>query len=341
LKQNNKIITIVFSLVVCFSIGEKSHGDDETRSLINRVTKGISDARGKSKKISYRANIFFKHESFLERNKDRSLREEYKLRKEEADGVDYFYKDGMAKEIKVAEGLQVVNCTNSRYSFGLSKNSKGGKYALTWLTPNDRSLGRLTANERAVIEQELSHALDIILPMYYLQGYYIWDIVEHPSFEVSRISSMDYLDSEMYKMEYSCDMGNDGNEQDYYCIIDPDNSWIVREHGIYRPDGEPGRVWNKTEVRIVKNSQGGIIPESFVISDYLPSNGTMKLSSKRSFTYTINDTDVTKKEFYLSHYGLPEPNFDEPFLSTWMKYLLAGLVCLGIAYWIKRRRAVA
>jgi len=74
---------------------------------------------------------------------------------------------------------------------------------------------------------------------------------------------------------------------------------------------------------------------------------TLANSATPSFTSTTTvDVDVlpdaiTPDEFTLSHYGFPEPHFNTASFSTWMKYLLTGLACMAIAYWIKRRRAAA
>ncbi len=63
--------------------------------------------------------------------------------------------------------------------------------------------------------------------------------------------------------------------------------------------------------------------------------------SEAVVTTNIIRRDVPEEEFYLRHYGLPEPNFDRRWFGAWVWYLIAGLVCLAVSGVILKRRKVA
>lgn len=55
-------------------------------------------------------------------------------------------------------------------------------------------------------------------------------------------------------------------------------------------------------------------------------------------TVEIVDEEILDEEFYLSHYGLPEPNFERTWYGSWLMYLIGGAACLAVAYAMRRRR---
>ncbi len=60
---------------------------------------------------------------------------------------------------------------------------------------------------------------------------------------------------------------------------------------------------------------------------------------KDVWTYEQLDPPLSTEEFYLSSFGLPEPNFGTSwYRGAWVVYLVGGAACVGIAYWFRRKR---
>jgi len=141
----------------------------------------------------------------------------------------------------------------------------------------------------------------------------------------------------------------DVSYSDDYIICDPAKNWAIvgweyKNHSldaVLRGEYEC-RLLGQTEFPVTVKFQHGFVND----------NGEAGTAAYGSLT-VLNDQPITKEEFYLSYYGLPEPNFEtkleavvkdiarEGKLPTWLWYFLIGLTCIGVGYWIKRRWIVS
>ena len=121
-----------------------------------------------------------------------------------------------------------------------------------------------------------------------------------------------------------------------YFILDPQNGWAIKESGCDGPT-----IGNKMQILHSFRKGSGdfpVIDKSIILHKNAASSAVVM---RITHDVQVIPREISEHEFTLSHYGFPEPDFGTPWISTWMKYLLAGLACVAIGYWIKRRRATA
>jgi len=120
-------------------------------------------------------------------------------------------------------------------------------------------------------------------------------------------------------------------------ICDPSNSWAVVESSwTYESlsDKSKGRQISKREFQ----STGASIPMATKVSSTYESLDTVD-GDYRSETVWVNEikrTNVPREEFYLSFYGLPEPNFGKSWLGVWVWWMIIGIVCIAVGTFVAK-----
>ncbi len=252
-----------------------------------------------------------------------------------------FNGDSLLKKRYRGDELGIVG-KNSHYYFGITRTDPQTKMYTVSFFERVNSVSNQSVEER--INKEITKATEVPNAPWMLLGVHISDWLNRENFEILGISEVEdegrkrvrlnfeHIIKEIRPQYYSL--------SDSFIIFDPEYEWAISSYSIVYNNAEGKKVSKSTSRSELGNLSNGL---PVILKKTLT---TQMLEDKKQYwekvvLYDYSEDDVEPKEFYLSHYGLPEPNFEEPFLSTWMKYLLAGLVCLGIAYWIKRRRAVA
>jgi len=252
--------------------------------------------------------------------------------------IEYAFFDDCVMKTEIRNGRIVVTAKNGKYAFGVSKEKNAESYVLGYLEKTGGS-----QSER--IKAEEHDARELLYSSWDIEGFPLLDWISRENFKILDTKEIIRNGRKAIRLDFEHivdDIRRDNlSLGEAYVICDPAFRWAIIEYSaVYRNKEGEGVSRNTTTIEY-RGLKGNLpIPtKSRTVTELL------KVSNKENVITTskreILEGTVTKEEFYLSHYGLPEPDFDEPFLSTWMKYLLAGLVCLGIAYWVKRRRAVA
>lgn len=129
----------------------------------------------------------------------------------------------------------------------------------------------------------------------------------------------------------------DEHFSDCFLVCDPSREWILTEYGgtFHNHINNDNRVFH---VKLEYGESVGGIPIANKISRTSTSPDDPDSTSVGVTTIEVTSHDVPEEEFFLSYYGLPEPNFGRGRFWGWVWYLIAGIVCLVVARVIMKRR---
>lgn len=236
------------------------------------------------------------------------------------------------------DSIQVMN---PRYVFELTKSPNASRFSLNWIAERKN----LTNKQLQQIEYSALQVYGPVLSNYRVFGWFLWDLLDSPRCSIRSIRETTESGINLIEVEYSL-MGSAegfagkkiGMNGTFAC--DPNRLWtIVRETVTHGPGG---RVANVSEFESTN-----IRDDQLPILTRLKGTGFKEDGTKRSTNVLYefiseDDTPLTEDMFYLSHYGLPEPNFKNSWVSSWMVYLFAGVtLILAGRHLIKRRTAHA
>jgi hypothetical protein len=123
---------------------------------------------------------------------------------------------------------------------------------------------------------------------------------------------------------------------DGFLVCDPARQWVLTECGANKYN-----FINKfTSVLTRVLEHGEAIGEMPVATKVIQTTRSPDDRYKREAVITLRiiSRDVPEEEFYLTHYGLPEPNFGRSWFGTWVWYLIGGIVCIVTGAILIRRR---
>ena len=233
-------------------------------------------------------------------------------------------------------GFEYVLSKNDDYAFRIVRSAGVESFAIEVLEQLDQRISNPNLEQK--IQRAQGEARGFALGTWYFFGEPVSTVIESPSFKLQRVYAVRQNDANLVRIDFDYlhpdDMSK--NYWDAFMVCDPDRHWAVKEYGASGPiEGGLHRVTNTF----------GELLNGFPIAEKVTRRITGKAytSFAHRFVTTIEVTnkDVPKAEFYLSHYGLPEPTFQRSWFGMWVWYLSAGIVCLGVARVImKRRRAI-
>ena len=232
--------------------------------------------------------------------------------------------------------VEFVKSENGKYAFMLTKPPGGDKYNISALM----SQSEIRHNDRMQkgLEKIKDTAISSVFTYLGCGTQLIYDLVKSPDFKIENVSEA-IVDGTSYvrvDCTFPLSPGSNHSYRNAYLLCDPKNNWAVKE---FYADGptETGSI--KVVTTFGESLNGFPITKKSVTT--LANSAIPSITSSIILEVDELSKDVGPEEFALTHYGIPEPDFSTPWISTWMKYLLAGLSCTAIAYWIKRRRAAA
>jgi len=305
---------------------------DATWSIVERAVK-----RGKARKTnSPLPRIGIDEKAFLKGQSYVSMI--YDLDNSTVEAIS----DGNDTDAAIACFSQLSKEQNESYAFAIEKSS--GRTSLQYL----ERLG-VDASVDKRVEAELKQgnfagALICICSGFMVAGEPLCDLILHEGFSVKRVFWKDMDRRLLVCVDFEF-RGFDASHNDRYLltegrlICDPGNEWAVVESSwIYESlsDKSKGRQISKREFQ----SKVGNVPFATKVSFSYESLDSVN-GDYRSETFWVNEikrTDVPKEEFYLSYYGLPEPNFGKSWLGTWGWWMIGGIVCIAVGTFVAKRR---
>lgn len=303
----------------------RAAGDDP--GLRDRFLKGVAQAATKLEDLSYRAKF-----EYLGSSKGKDASEEIDKRNYDiAIRGTCLLETGVTKD----SGNVFFRVRNDDYGFALERTPEGERASLQFV---ERIGVNPSVDARIVGMEEVPRA-------FALGGFYLWTdplarLVESDSFSVKRVYAVTSGDKELVRVEFEHLVDVPTRKQKYrvtdgFLVCDPAREWALTEYGGTKYNSI--NKFNSVSTAVLECGEtiGGIpiVTKTTRTMNSLDS----EYESESVVTTEIISRDVPKEEFYLSHYGLPEPTFQRSWLGTWVWYLIAGIVCLVISAMILKR----
>lgn len=334
--------TIFFALALamlsnseCIAEGK---GINHQKALFKRFLEGARNAQNKINKASFAVRVSL-HREFLDKKEEQKERDKPKV-----EGTLFKCREGIRYALKSqADGMIYV--INPDYAFVVNKTvGTKAPYSIKWL-------GRPSINpkDELATTSKKEEIMGKMLGAWYMYDKTLIDIAEDPEIQISSMSPDTTEEGGLIKIEFANtnNVFKDSRFSNTYLICDENTDWAIREFG-FRMIKPETNVKLTSEIQFVGNIP---IPKSLV-AEYINDDGEVTMRWTHSIEIVSADM-VPKEEFYLSYYGLPEPNFEskiesaikdavhEGRLPVWLWYLVIGIICLGMGVWIRRRVTTA
>ncbi len=242
---------------------------------------------------------------------------------------------GLASRIRKSGNIS-FGVRNGVYAFALEQSPENERTTLQFV----EKLGVDPAIDARVAELE-GKPRNIIMASFTIGAKLLSQQIESDAFSIQRAYAVSAGDRELVRVEYEYHVDEPVQGRKYrvtnsFLVCDPAQQWALIEYGgtSYNYRDESTTVHHT----VLRNREliDGIpiaMRASTTISPY-DDPGTM---IETVTTIDVTDHDIPKEEFYLSFYGLPEPNFGETWFGTWGWYLIGGIACIAVGVIIKSR----
>lgn len=235
------------------------------------------------------------------------------------------------EKTKRREGGDRVMAKNDAYAFAIGRSPGIASYGLEFL----ERLHADPATDRRIEEQE-TPPRGSILAAWYVQRYPLSRLVESPWFKIKRVSAVRSEGQDLVRVDFDHLVDGPDRKRDWlsdaFLVCDPARDWALKEYGGTMSEGAVRRV----TIEFGELVSGFPIPSRFTF--LTSSSNDPETISRNASTLEILRRDVPKEEFYLSHYALPEPNFERGWLGPWVWYLMGGIAFVVIGTILATRR---
>lgn len=346
LKPNLGLFQIVMSIfrstslhsalaILLFLCNEHLHANEDESVLKREFASEISSMKRKLEHPSFHVKCSVSRSSTEKGNSSRT-KKEFEIACNGPLGLE------TGKTGKDGTGPGVYfKVKNESYAFAIEKNS--GRTNLQYL----ERLG-VDASVDKRVEGELSQG-NFGLTMKSICGFMVngeplFDLIAQDGFSIKRLFGKDIEGKHLVHVDFEY-LGFDSFHNDRYqlseglLICDPSNEWAVVETSwIYESlsDGAKGRLKFFREFQ----SNVGIVPMATKLTTtYESLDKNVGYRTETVWTNEIKRREIPKEEFYLSYYGLPEPNFGKSWLGSWGWWMFAGIVFISVGtIFIRRQR---
>lgn len=229
--------------------------------------------------------------------------------------------------------VHYVMATNGDYAFSIRRASADMPYSLEWL----EQLGVDNKADQRVAYHVLSAKANV-LGSWYVVEKSLSDLIDSPVFEIKRVSSVRSANEELVRVDFEhvVDDPDKALESftDAFITCDPSRHWALREYAVTERNTRVHAV-----IEYGSPTGGFPIPKNVTIACSDPNNpGTVRRIT-RAIDVKRRDK-IADTEFYLSHYGLPEPVFASYWLGRVVWYSVGGIICVVMSWVLFMRRKV-
>lgn len=311
-------------------------------ALVDRLLHGIRDGSRKAERVSFRVAVIGRIENTAVSEQTRASFAKNKL--DPHDLTEHKFDVAIRgpfclQRMQNKDGTEVLKVRNGSYAFAISRrsNSRPTLQFLEAVGGNPRTDSMVAAVERQVRGAAF-------------EGFHLWgiplvQIVQSKGFKLKRAFATAADGRELVRAEFDLEfndprLNSHFSLSDAYVVCDPSRQWALVEAG-----GRRHTYVNKTteDLRITfayGDSVAGIpVANSIETIATFPDDPGTEEKMVHSIEVTSAD-EVPEEEFFLTHYGLPEPNMARNWIGPWVWYLAAGSICLAIgAVVIKRRNS--
>ena len=243
-------------------------------------------------------------------------------------------KNGLQSGVKT--GIGFVQARNDEYAFLIHRSTHEAAASLQFLerVGVDPSID----TKIAAVQQE---PRTIALFAYHLWTEPLARVIESERFEIKRVYAVPSVDHDFVCVEFN--YGIDDALQkihdrftDGYLICDPTRQWSLIEYGCTHHNLNDDHIGTLKTV-LEHGDAIGEIPVATRITQTMASQ-VNDYTAESVIRVEVIGRELPEEELYLSHYGLPEPNFGRSWFGTWGWYLIGGVGCIFVGVSIARRR---
>jgi hypothetical protein len=242
------------------------------------------------------------------------------------------------REVEKSKGVRakILRCSNGSYAFAIDKSTSPP--SVVYL----ERLGVDAAMDKQVASQKM---LDFDVPINRIYGHMVVgkplpDLINTQDFSIKKLVKREVLGKTMVELDFEYD-GFDAEHNDKYrltegkLLLDPANHWVVVSASwIYESLNFKAKAKEEWQ-RDFAFAQADCPVASKSIMKY----ESEKFKHESIWTVDLKRQEVPKEEFFLTFYGLPEPQFDKSFLEKWGWWLIGGIVFLAAGGWLTMKRS--
>ena len=312
--------------------------EDIDPALRDQFLEAVRQVPWKSEQVSFRAKLVntFDFQTLSDSSRARFRGTRVDPDKPQITKFSVAFRGPMALKTVTGRRIEQVQCKNTEYAFQVGRASAAKSYSLSFI----ERLGGGSAEDKVIREAENS-ARGGPFAGWNIPGVQFADLVVSPSFRIKRLVAERRDGANLVRIEFHWKdldpFGKANPHSDSYIVCDPELRWAMKEFGQTAHDGGIYRM----------TYEFGDLIAGVAIAKKITFLRTKKddkgdLTVSRSVTtIEVTEGEVPREEFYLSHYGLPEPTFQRRWFGGWVWYLIAGIVCVSVAAIVSKRRSAS
>lgn len=298
--------------------------EDDT-ALRGQFLKAIRETDGRIGQLSFRASCTrtSKYTSLSAATKEALVKAKADPNAIQSESFECAIRGPFGSESGVRrEGIRYVVAKNGTYAFRLERSTTLSKPTLRFV----EQLGADPSVDQQ-IEQADTESRVVILGQWYVNDTPLRRLVESSNFKIHKISSLQKDGSDLVRVDFE-HLTNDPkrkteNITNGYLICDASRHWLLREYSTLR-----GYAIHQVTIDFGPSVQDVPIPKT--ITRTISYKNDPETIRNIVFTIDVLANDVPESEFFLSHYGLPEPNLGGSWLSVWGWYFVGGIAFIVI-----------
>ena len=246
----------------------------------------------------------------------------------------------MMTGISERSGNEFFRVRNDKYAFALERTKSATRPSLQFV----EQFGVNPAIDDMVSQYEVT-VRGSALGGYYFHSHPVFESFENGSFNITQVSQVERDGSELVRVEFEgivSEPALDGSGDkpgytysDAFLICDPAKNWVTIEYG----DDQYVHV-NKGHARHRITLEIGRTLRGIPLATRLERH-TISLNSEYKSDLVVDiefdELEVSSSEFLLTHYGLPEPNFQRSTFGVWWWYLIGAIFFVGSGWFLLKR----
>ncbi len=286
-----------------FASANALRAQDDDSALRKRFVEGVKQAAKKLDSVSFRAQCkYVAVQSGANVNVLQNVdRRSYDIAIRGQCGLE-------ARRSQI-RGTIIYSVRNSSYAFILEQSPNGGQNKVLFV----EKLGVDPSIDALVAEREKTPRAML------LAGYYLWRqplalLLESGALTVDRVCAITSDGKQLVRVEFQCLVKDQSGKPEFrvtdgYLVCDPQREWALVEYG-----GRNHYFANDSESQMTAVLEyGDTIAQMPIATKIRMTIRSLKTDyrSESVIRIKVTDRNVPEEVFYLSHYGLPEPDFGE------------------------------
>lgn len=327
----NRLLVFSVSLLLLPRISFALTDDAELRS---QFLQGIEIADQKIQALSIRASCKVSNTTTIDVNKA-------PLERSDAFDCAISGSNSMMSGLETG-GVTYFRVRNDKYAFALDKTQTRERGTLRYV----EQLGVSPAVDAQVAEYN-GMVRGVAMAGYYLWQQPIFRSFHDKVFTINQVRAISTEGGELVRVDFAgivTEPAEDGSGEvpaytysNAFLICDPTKNWVLKEYAadVYVHVNK-GNARHQIKLNIGRTIRN--VPLATRIESNVSSlDSVVKID--RITEVEFDEREVKDNEFVLSHYGLPEPNFQQSWFGRGVWYLIGGVFFFGSGWLIFKRGA--